>query len=67
MFDDKKMLWTKDVAKLLRLSERTIERMRERGDGPPWCKCGRSILYQRSDLDDWLRAAVKNRSHEASS
>ena len=49
---------TVDAAKILKLSPRTLERMRVEGGGPKFCKAGlgkRSrVLYRYHDLLDWL-------------
>lgn len=49
----------REAAVLLRLSERTLERMRVRGDGPPFVKAGRRVLYRPADLDAWIAARVR--------
>ena len=36
------------------LSPRTLARMRVTGDGPPYAKWGRRVIYDRFDLDDWV-------------
>jgi hypothetical protein len=38
----------------LRLSQRTLERLRLDGSGPRYCKLRRSIRYRQSDLEAWL-------------
>jgi excisionase family DNA binding protein len=43
-----------DVAARLRLSERTLERWRVSGDGPPFVKAGRRVRYRDDDLKDWI-------------
>lgn len=43
-------LTTREAAALLRVSVDTLERMRARGDGPPWRRVGRRVLYLRTDL-----------------
>jgi hypothetical protein len=51
-------LTTKEAATYLRMSPRTIERLRVEGKGPPYRKCGRGkkakVLYAIGDLDAWL-------------
>lgn len=53
----KAKLTTVQAAKYLGLSQRQMERMRERGDGPSWFKAGDAInspcLYEVADLDQW--------------
>ena len=51
-------LTTIEVAELLRLSRRTLERMRVEGTGPRYLKAGpgkRSrVLYREADVLTWL-------------
>jgi len=52
------LLTQREAAMALRLSERTLERNRVTGDGPPFVKAGRRVLYRQSDLDQWIAARV---------
>lgn len=51
-------LTTIEVADLLRISRRTLERMRVEGTGPRYLKVGpgkRSrVLYRQQEVEDWL-------------
>lgn len=51
-------LTTIEVAGMLRISRRTLERMRVEGTGPRYLKVGpgkRSrVLYRQSDVEAWL-------------
>jgi predicted DNA-binding transcriptional regulator AlpA len=51
-------LTTIEVAGMLRISRRTLERMRVEGTGPRYLKVGpgkRSrVLYRQLDVEDWL-------------
>ncbi len=51
-------LTTIEVAGILRISRRTLERMRVEGTGPRYLKVGpgkRSrVLYRQQDVEDWL-------------
>ncbi len=51
-------LTTIEVAEVLRISRRTLERMRVEGTGPQYLKVGpgkRSrVLYREQDVLDWL-------------
>lgn len=53
-----RLLTQSDAAKLLRLSERTLERLRLTGGGPPFVKANRSVRYRESDLEQWIAARV---------
>jgi excisionase family DNA binding protein len=57
MPDDAGELLTKhEVAELLRISERTLERLSAAGEGPPSVKFGRSRRWLRRDVERWLEA-----------
>lgn len=44
---------TTEAAEYLRLSAKTLEKYRVTGDGPPFRKHGRRVLYHRDELDAW--------------
>lgn len=43
------------------LAKSTLEKMRVRGDGCPFIRIGRAVLYDPDDLDAWL-ASNRRRS-----
>ena len=45
---------TRDAARYLSLSHRTLEKLRVTGAGPEYFKMGRAVLYAISELDAWL-------------
>jgi excisionase family DNA binding protein len=47
-------LTSEQTAKLLGLSEPTLQRMRTDGSGPPFVKLGRRVLYSPARLMEWL-------------
>jgi hypothetical protein len=53
-----RLLTTPEAAKLLRLSPRTLERLRVQGTGPRYMKAGPGIrarvLYEPGDLMNWV-------------
>lgn len=51
---DRDYLRAPEAANLLRLSCSTLAKMRMRGDGPPFTKAGRTVLYARADLVAWV-------------
>ena len=53
-----RLLTQSDAAKLLRLSERTLERLRLQGGGPLYVKAGRAVRYRETDLEAWIAARV---------
>ncbi|MAZ03669.1 MAG: hypothetical protein CMN56_11080 [Sneathiella sp.] len=42
------------VAEQLGLSESTLAKMRLSGDGPPYSKLGRRVVYRPEDIDAWI-------------
>jgi hypothetical protein len=52
------LLTQREAANVLRLSERTLERSRVTGFGPPFCKLGRRVLYRQDDLERWITSRV---------
>ena len=59
---------TKEAAAFLRLSPRTLERMRVEGAGPKYLKAGRGIrarvLYREEDLRTWVEAITYGSTSE---
>jgi predicted DNA-binding transcriptional regulator AlpA len=47
-------LRTPDAADYLGYAESTLEKKRLTGDGPPFIRLGRVIVYDTRDLDNWL-------------
>jgi excisionase family DNA binding protein len=60
------MLTTHEASDYLRLSRRTLERLRVEGTGPKFVKIGRCVRYIKSNLDDWLAARSVRSTSEAS-
>ena len=52
------LLTQRDAARLLTLSQRTLERMRLHGNGPRYCKLGGSVRYREEDLAAWINTRV---------
>jgi hypothetical protein len=52
------LLTQREAAVALRLSERTLERSRVSGSGPPFCKLGRRVLYRADDLERWITSRI---------
>ena len=48
------LLTASEAARVLRLSERTLERLRCQGLGPKFVKLGRRVLYQQDDCEAWV-------------
>ena len=53
------------AAKLVGLSESTLAKLRLNGNGPPYCKLGRRVVYRPSDLDAWLASRVTRDTSDA--
>lgn len=55
-------LTQEEAAKELKICERTLDRWRRLGEGPPVSKIGRRVYYRRPTLRAWLCA----REHQGS-
>ena len=64
MFDTE-LLTTQEYARATRRSQRTIERERETGEGCPFVRLGRRVLYRRSDIEGYIAAHVRGRHANA--
>jgi predicted DNA-binding transcriptional regulator AlpA len=51
---DHRRLRTPAAADYLGYAESTLEKKRLTGDGPPFIRLGRVIVYDTRDLDSWL-------------
>ena len=49
-----RLLTTDDLADLIGVEPRTIERWRKAGDGPPFMLFGRTIRYHPARVQQWL-------------
>jgi len=56
---------THEAVKYLRLSRRTLERLRLNGLGPRYIKTTRKVLYAESKLESWLAARLVRSTSEA--
>jgi DNA-binding transcriptional MerR regulator len=52
----------KDLARELGLTVWALRAWRKRGYGPPAGKVGRTVVYRRSDVDDFLVEVTEVRS-----
>ena len=57
-FSNKTFLIQAEAADLLRVSERTLERWRVVGSGPPFRRFGRRVVYALTDLQAWASTRV---------
>jgi len=60
------LLDQREAARLLRLSERTMERLRLLGTGPRYVKCGRSVRYRLDLIEQWIAARTVSNTSEVS-
>ena len=44
------------MAKARGVTVRTLRAERQRGDGPPWVKMGKQVLYPNDGFRNWLKA-----------
>jgi predicted DNA-binding transcriptional regulator AlpA len=59
------LLTAAEAAQSLRLSERSLERLRCSGFGPKFVKLKHRVLYQQSDLEEWIASRVVASTSEA--
>ena len=50
------LLTPRDAAAFLKLSLSWLAKARQRGDGPPYIKLGKSVRYSKSALFVWLKS-----------
>jgi len=50
---------TDELARKLGVAVRSIERWRQSGEGPAFVKVGRSVRYNSSDVDDWIKLQTR--------
>ena len=55
-----------EVGKILRLSPRTLERMRLEGTGPQFRKFGSRVVYALEDCQSWADTRAFNSTSEVS-
>lgn len=58
-------LATAQAAFYVRLSRRTLEKMRVQGGGPAYRKHGRYVRYHIDDLDTWSKGRAKTSTADA--
>lgn len=57
-------LRTREAASFTGLSKSTLEKLRVSGNGPPYIRVGRVVLYDPDDLDRWLAAHRRQSTSE---
>jgi excisionase family DNA binding protein len=58
------LLTQEEAADLLKLSVRTIERLRVSGGGPKFLKIRNSVRYRPADVEAWLASRVVGSTSE---
>ena len=58
-----RLLNQKEVASIIRKSEAWLERQRWLGEGIPYRKIGRNVLYQEDDILSFLEEQPKIKTH----
>jgi excisionase family DNA binding protein len=61
-----RILNQKEVAKLLGISTRTLERHRVAGTGPRYAVLGKLVRYRQSDLADYVERHLRSSTSDAS-
>jgi len=59
------LLSQEEAARRLKISQRTLERQRVSGDGPPFVKLGRCVRYRLSDLAGYVESRVRTSTSES--
>jgi len=55
---ENELLTTEQLAELLGLRTNTIGGWRLKGQGPRFCKLGRSVRYRREDVEEWIKENI---------
>jgi predicted DNA-binding transcriptional regulator AlpA len=58
------LLTQSECAELLRLSERTLERLRVTGAGPKFLRIRHSVRYRPADVEQWLASRLRGSTSE---
>ncbi|MCG9915439.1 MAG: helix-turn-helix domain-containing protein [Phenylobacterium sp.] len=58
------LLTVEEAAERLRLSVSILNKWRVSGDGPPYLKLGRRVLYGRDQIDAWVSASSRRSTSE---
>jgi len=64
--DVPRLLRQREVADLLHVSTRTLEKWRVTGSGPRFVKVGRGCLYRVEDIEAWLETRLRGRTRNRS-
>jgi predicted DNA-binding transcriptional regulator AlpA len=59
------VLTADQAAKVVGLAPSTLAKLRLNGNGPPYCKLGRRVVYRREDLEAWLETRIARHTSDA--
>jgi excisionase family DNA binding protein len=63
---DPAVMTTDEVARYLGINKKSLDRMRGRGDGPPYVRLtGKLIRYRKADIDDFIESRVRSNTAQA--
>ena len=57
--ENQRYLRPRAAAAYLGILVSTLAKMRLRGDGPPYSKAGRAVIYDTFKIDFWLRSSAR--------
>ncbi|KAF0218569.1 MAG: hypothetical protein FD174_2869 [Geobacteraceae bacterium] len=60
-----KLLKQAEVKELLQVSDATLETWRHKGQGPRFCKVGKSVRYRLSDVMAYIDSRMHSSTKEA--
>lgn len=52
---ERKYVDDRDLARLTPISRAHWQAMRPKGEGPPWYRVGRRVVYLWEDVDAWMK------------
>jgi hypothetical protein len=64
---ERRYMRTPAAADYIESTPSTMEKWRVNGIGPPFCKSGRNVIYDREDLDAWLSARRRTSTSDTGS
>jgi hypothetical protein len=64
---DIRYITPKQARELFQISMRYLALLRGRGNGPPFVKVGKKVLYRLEDFENWLKQKTRLSRQKASS
>jgi predicted DNA-binding transcriptional regulator AlpA len=52
------LLDTNSASRFMGMSKSFLDKLRVRGDGPPYCKVGNRVRYRQRDVATWLEGRL---------